>query len=72
MTMSSPVADEKAVSHPSAPRTGFEEGEPLFEHRPRWKDLKAAAEQQVRKNPLAAVAVGLAIGVLLGWFIKRR
>lgn len=33
---------------------------------------KSAASESMGRNPLVTVAAGLALGVALGWLIKRR
>ena len=65
-----PVRDQRPTSsryagketHPSVPG-GFWG---------RLEALKASAERQLAQRPVVTIAAGLALGVVIGWLLKRR
>ena len=38
----------------------------------RLESLKKTAEEQLTQRPAVAIAAGIALGVVIGWLLKRR
>ena len=59
-----PVLTERAATRRQPPKPGG-----FWQ---RLESLKASVEQQLAQRPVVTVATGLALGVVLGWLLKRR
>ena len=57
--------EERSADRPSDDRLSARVGRTL-------RGWKAAASQGLGRKPLMTVAAGIALGVALGWLLKRR
>ena len=67
-----PTAARPPVSPRPSPFSGADPQEMQRLAREQFSRLMAQAEHYLSSHPKACLGIGLSVGVLLGWLIKRR
>ena len=73
MTATADVAGDKVVEARKRLAAALEKGKEMYGHvREQAVEGAKAADQTVRENPYQAIALGVGVGVLLGYLLGRR